>query len=80
MYYSALLFFILFSSFNIQRLFSLSGFLACIALLFSSSFSPQELSFGSNSGFGKGTGKELWVDRYKPCTFEDLAVHKRKVK
>ncbi|PKI68209.1 hypothetical protein CRG98_011408 [Punica granatum] len=32
-----------------------------------------------SAGFGKDASKELWVDRYKPCTFEDLAVHKKKV-
>ncbi|KAF8012675.1 hypothetical protein BT93_I0742 [Corymbia citriodora subsp. variegata] len=31
------------------------------------------------TGFGWSTAKESWVDKYKPCTFEELAVHKKKV-
>ncbi|XP_010029663.2 cell cycle checkpoint protein RAD17 isoform X1 [Eucalyptus grandis] len=31
------------------------------------------------TGFGRSTAKESWVDKYKPCTFEELAVHKKKV-
>lgn len=31
------------------------------------------------AGFGRSIAKESWVDKYKPCTFEELAVHKKKV-
>ncbi|XP_027179640.1 cell cycle checkpoint protein RAD17 [Coffea eugenioides] len=28
---------------------------------------------------GNGMSRELWVDKYKPCSLEELAVHKKKV-
>ncbi|KAK1322004.1 Cell cycle checkpoint protein RAD17 [Acorus calamus] len=30
-------------------------------------------------GFGWSDGKELWVDKYEPCSLPELAVHKKKV-
>lgn len=32
------------------------------------------------SGFGGSNTKGLWVDKYKPRSLEELAVHKKKVK
>ncbi|GMY12263.1 cell cycle checkpoint protein RAD17 isoform X1 [Fagus crenata] len=35
--------------------------------------------FKVSAGFGGSDAKELWVDKYKPCSLEELAVHKKKV-
>lgn len=41
----------------------------------------EELFSGSkvSAGSGRSNVKELWVDKYKPHSLEDLAVHKKKV-
>jgi cell cycle checkpoint protein len=31
-------------------------------------------------GTQRSTAEELWVDKYKPHSLEELAVHKKKVK
>ncbi|XP_016651764.1 PREDICTED: cell cycle checkpoint protein RAD17 isoform X1 [Prunus mume] len=35
--------------------------------------------FSGFKGSGRSNVKELWVDKYKPRSFEELAVHKKKV-
>ncbi|KAK4793573.1 hypothetical protein SAY86_024008 [Trapa natans] len=47
--------------------------------LFGEDFKEVFTGVKVSNGSGTGTRKELWADRYKPCTFEDLAVHKKKV-
>lgn len=39
-----------------------------------------EWKWKCESGFRRRNSKELWVEKYKPRSFEELAVHKKKVK
>lgn len=38
-----------------------------------------ECKWKCESGFGRSIKKELWVDKYKPRSLEELAVNKKKV-
>lgn len=73
-------FFSLSSSF---RLYFVSHICFCLLwcvfyfFLYPVALSCSEMVCGA--GFGRSTAKESWVDKYKPCTFEELAVHKKKV-
>lgn len=42
--------------------------------------STPEVMLQLKSGSGRSNGKDLWVDKYKPGSLEELAVHKKKVK
>ncbi|GMH06560.1 hypothetical protein Nepgr_008400 [Nepenthes gracilis] len=42
-------------------------------------FAEDFAGFKVSAGFQRMEGVELWVDKYRPCTFEELAVNKKKV-
>ncbi|KAF4364698.1 hypothetical protein G4B88_028621 [Cannabis sativa] len=48
-------------------------------LLSCSSFIFLERKWKFDSGSGESNQKELWVDKYKPHSLEELAVHKKKI-
>ncbi|XP_034225040.1 cell cycle checkpoint protein RAD17 isoform X2 [Prunus dulcis] len=47
--------------------------------LFCEDFDEVFSGFKVSDGSGRSNVKELWVDKYKPRSFEELAVHKKKV-
>ncbi|PQM32951.1 cell cycle checkpoint protein RAD17 [Prunus yedoensis var. nudiflora] len=47
--------------------------------LFCEDFDEVFSGFKVSAGSGRSNVKELWVDKYKPRSFEELAVHKKKV-
>lgn len=47
--------------------------------LFCEEFGEGLTGFKVSAGSSRCGGKELWVDKYKPRSLEELAVHKKKV-
>ncbi|KAH7849225.1 hypothetical protein Vadar_014829 [Vaccinium darrowii] len=47
--------------------------------LFCEDFDEGFSGFRMSTGSGRSNGTDLWVDKYKPCSLEELAVHKKKV-
>ncbi|XP_057468909.1 LOW QUALITY PROTEIN: cell cycle checkpoint protein RAD17-like [Actinidia eriantha] len=47
--------------------------------LFCEDFHDGFSGFKIPAGPGKSDRKDLWVDKYKPCSLEELSVHKKKV-
>ncbi|KAK9285916.1 hypothetical protein L1049_025117 [Liquidambar formosana] len=47
--------------------------------LFCEDFDDGFSGFKVSTGSGKSSRKDLWVDKYKPRSLEELAVHKKKV-
>ncbi|XP_058185247.1 cell cycle checkpoint protein RAD17 isoform X4 [Rhododendron vialii] len=47
--------------------------------LFCEDFDEGFNGFRMSTGSGRSNGKDLWVDKYKPGSLEELAVHKKKV-
>ncbi|KAK1297340.1 Cell cycle checkpoint protein RAD17 [Acorus calamus] len=47
--------------------------------MLSEDFSSCLHGYNRVPGFGWSDGKELWVDKYEPCSLPELAVHKKKV-
>lgn len=52
-----------------------------IKVLFEVPFNSHraEWEWKCESGSGRSNVKELWVEKYKPHSLEELAVHKKKV-
>ncbi|XP_062102676.1 cell cycle checkpoint protein RAD17 isoform X2 [Humulus lupulus] len=46
---------------------------------FCEDFDDTPTGFKVSDGSGESNQKELWVDKYKPHSLEELAVHKRKI-
>ncbi|KAI8029397.1 Cell cycle checkpoint protein RAD17 [Camellia lanceoleosa] len=47
--------------------------------LFCEDFDDGFSGFKMSTGSARSNGKDLWVDKYKPRSLEELAVHKKKV-
>lgn len=47
--------------------------------LFCEDFDDGFTGFKISTGSARSNGKDLWVDKYKPRSLEELAVHKKKV-
>lgn len=47
--------------------------------LFCDDFDEKFTGFKVSDGSGRSKKEELWVDKYKPCSLEELAVQKKKV-
>ncbi|KAL5557525.1 hypothetical protein UlMin_039761 [Ulmus minor] len=47
--------------------------------LFCEDFDEKVSGLKVSAGSGGSIKKELWVEKYKPCSLEELAVHKKKV-
>ncbi|XP_060962779.1 cell cycle checkpoint protein RAD17 isoform X2 [Cannabis sativa] len=47
--------------------------------VFCEDFDDTPIGFKVSDGSGESNQKELWVDKYKPHSLEELAVHKKKI-
>lgn len=54
--------------------------MACVVCFYVFHYLQSSLKKGDAIGPGRIRSKELWVDKYRPTTIEELAVHKKKVK